>query len=170
LGDTVTIDDDGGGGGDDDSVKVIVWMSLSLSAPSDDDIPRTVRFFFFQFGMDFFVDTSSSFSFKGNWSSFYLFILYFILKRQKLEPSPRDIDIYSTFDFVFLVSFLLCTISYLCLRCTCFPPLPPCSWRVWYCVVFTFTFSSFARLAFFLIWTFFFFRSAFLLRVFFFHL
>jgi len=92
LGDTVTIDDDGGGGGDDDSVKVIVWMSLSLSAPSDDDIPRTVRFFFFQFGMDFFVDTSSSFSFKGNWSSFYLFILYFILKRQKLEPSPRSIE------------------------------------------------------------------------------
>lgn len=87
--------------------------------------PGRFVFFFFQFGMDFFVDTSSSFSFKGNWSSFYLFILYFILKRQKLEPSPRDIDIYSTFDFVFLVSFLLCTISYLCLRCTCFPPPSP---------------------------------------------
>jgi len=62
-------------------------------------------FVFYQFEMDFLVDTSSSFSFKGNWSSSYLSILYFIsfffLKRQNLEPSPQDIDIYSTFDFCF---------------------------------------------------------------------
>ena len=50
---------------------------MSLSAPSDDDIPRTVRFLF-QFEMDFLVDTSSSSFFKGNWSSFYLSTLYFI--------------------------------------------------------------------------------------------
>jgi len=84
LGDTVTIDDDGGGGGgDDDSVKVIVWMSLSLSAPSDDDIPRTVRFFFFSVWDGFFCGYLFFLFFQGK-LVFFLFV-YFILYFEKTK-------------------------------------------------------------------------------------
>jgi len=82
LGDTVTIDDDGGGGGDDDSVKVIVWMSLSLSAPSDDDIPRTVRFFFSVWD-GFFCGYLFFLFFQGK-LVFFLFV-YFILYFEKTK-------------------------------------------------------------------------------------
>ena len=120
------------------------------------------------------------FLFFQGWLVFFFFLFIYSLlcfppfEKDKNLNHLLDIDIYSTFDFVFLVSFLLCTIPYLCLRCTCFPPFPFVLGGLGLCCFFWLFGFSFSRSSRFLFDLDLFFRAlpffCLLLRVLFYHL